>query len=615
MEAAAALTINEKFAGKYAHNKEREELSRARELGIASAAERGDDSSSSSSDDEDAELLTRGVDKQISRTLELIKKRDPSIYDPATVLYHTESESSEDSDSDSDSEDSDDSASSSAGSDDSTAKRAKKGGPMTMKDQLRERVMAKIDADESASDSGTDEEDGPQRAADAGPTFVEEQAALKKEFGKLGSASGAGEGEADDGSDSGDDLFQVRVKSTEEQAAQDAQIEASFAKAAQTEAAKEKAGEEVLARAGLGRSQGRRGAEDEMEVQGEMDAATFLNDYVMNQRWLDKPAKRRRKQRAAQGGGAEEDEGFDEDADKFEAKYNFRFEEGDTELVGHARRQGAEAAADGLARRVGSKRKAARAAKKKRKEEEREAAAQELRRLKNLKQKELEQRLESVAAVAGGAKFALEDLDGDFDGEGWDKKMEAMFGDDFYADEEAAAADGSLALERPEGEGEGATAAATEAELEGLAELDAAAEQRAAARRAQRARGKAAAEAAAAAQEEALDELYALDHEDVIGGDLKTRFKYRKVASEWYGLDGPTILAMDDKDLNRKVSLKKLAPYRDGRGRGGRGGAARGGARGGGGRGGGGRGRKGGSGGRGGGGRGGWRGARGRGRA
>ena len=106
-------------------------------------------------------------------------------------------------------------------------------------------------------------------------------------------------------------------------------------------------------------------------------------------------------------------------------------------------------------------------------------------------------------------------------------------------------------------------------------EREAAAERlkaKAAAKRAKKA--KKAALASAASEVDALDELYALDYEDVIGGDLKTRFKYRQVRPNYFGFDPIEILESEEKELNRKVSLKKLAPYRDehnraqGRGRG-----------------------------------------------
>lgn len=59
-----------------------------------------------------------------------------------------------------------------------------------------------------------------------------------------------------------------------------------------------------------------------------------------------------------------------------------------------------------------------------------------------------------------------------------------------------------------------------------------------------------------------LDEYYNLDFEDVIGGgQVKTRFKYMKVASQDFGLTEDEILLLDDNQLNKLVSLKKYRPY------------------------------------------------------
>jgi len=57
-----------------------------------------------------------------------------------------------------------------------------------------------------------------------------------------------------------------------------------------------------------------------------------------------------------------------------------------------------------------------------------------------------------------------------------------------------------------------------------------------------------------------LNEYYQLDYEDLIG-DLPTRFKYRQVKPNTYGLTLEELLELEDKDLNEIVSLKKIAPY------------------------------------------------------
>jgi len=63
-------------------------------------------------------------------------------------------------------------------------------------------------------------------------------------------------------------------------------------------------------------------------------------------------------------------------------------------------------------------------------------------------------------------------------------------------------------------------------------------------------------------QTDAFDEYFQLDYEDIIAGDLPTRFKYRQVAPKSFGLSDADLLQKDDKDLNQIVPIKRLAPYR-----------------------------------------------------
>nr|CAH7759204.1 unnamed protein product [Callosobruchus chinensis] len=59
---------------------------------------------------------------------------------------------------------------------------------------------------------------------------------------------------------------------------------------------------------------------------------------------------------------------------------------------------------------------------------------QDLKKLQELKRKEIEEKLEKLKEITGNPSigFADEDIDGDFDPEEHDKKMQALFNDEFY---------------------------------------------------------------------------------------------------------------------------------------------------------------------------------------
>merc|ERR1712070_1182779 len=58
------------------------------------------------------------------------------------------------------------------------------------------------------------------------------------------------------------------------------------------------------------------------------------------------------------------------------------------------------------------------------------------------------------------------------------------------------------------------------------------------------------------------EELYKLDYEDIVAG-MPTRFKYREVESNDFGLTTQEILFARDTTLKQFVSLKKMAPYNE----------------------------------------------------
>ena len=60
-------------------------------------------------------------------------------------------------------------------------------------------------------------------------------------------------------------------------------------------------------------------------------------------------------------------------------------------------------------------------------------------------------------------------------------------------------------------------------------------------------------------RERMVEELYKLDHEDLIG-DITNRFKFLTVDKNSYGLSTREILFVKDMALKQFISLKNMAP-------------------------------------------------------
>ncbi|KAG8085965.1 hypothetical protein GUJ93_ZPchr0010g10203 [Zizania palustris] len=174
--------------------------------------------------------------------------------------------------------------------------------------------------------------------------------------------------------------------------------------------------------------------------------------------------------------------------------------------------------------------------------------------LKNLKKKEIAEKLERIHMIAGiesdaACKLGADDLEEDFDPEDYDRKMQEMFNDKYYEADDVdpefgsgdEIADGTF--RKKKGGKDVANGDCIDQKMKGKISLKDKVE-----------------------LEKEMEEYYKLDYEDTIG-DLKTRFKYKQVLPNSFGLSTYEILASDDNDLNQYVSIKKIAPYREKNGR------------------------------------------------
>ncbi|TFY50735.1 hypothetical protein EVJ58_g10912, partial [Rhodofomes roseus] len=450
------LTINEHFAKAFEYRKEREELAKLKEKYGSDAEEDGvdEDDSEDESEDEDGEELTPAVDAAILRTLLRIRKKDPAIYEGGKDIFEEERQKT-------------------GNAAPVTRAPKDKSKPLTM----RQHALASALNPSSRSPS-------PEPL-----THVAEQAALRKETISAFHDAVSRPKEEDE-----DDGFLVPREKTKDETEREEEEYRQFLEREVGADLKEIVTLDTGVAGGLeepelepeikeeGKEKKKKKKKEETKGKGkgqeskEEQDQEFLINYILNRGWIDHASRRlptykeivgskskkgkKGKGKAKDGGSSsssasasdaediksegehgaasggeeiDEDE-FDDVADRFESSYNFRFEEPGADTIARYPRN-----IDSLVRRQDTSRKEARENRKARKEEELLKKREEVKRLKSLKMKDLQVRLEMISKEGGKAlaSDALQELDleGDWDPDAHDRQMAELYERD--ADDDA----------------------------------------------------------------------------------------------------------------------------------------------------------------------------------
>jgi len=516
-EEQISLKVNKRYAKDYEERKQREELLNADPRDLRE----GEDGSSSSSEseDEDGELMN---DVSFVKTLKAIRERDASIYDSSkkfgeeiVIEKH-----------------------------DPNRKKRK-----VFKDVVREQVLEQMEEEEGKISKKTRDDKKSHLEYDA------EQKNLRKAFLN---------GDSDDQDES--DLLVVKKRA--HQVENDPELQNEFEELAQSTA-----------------------NADLQDPRGEIEnGEKFLINFLKNRKWKDNDLlddnddSHDAHQRFRSGANDDDGDSIDDvdRADNFEARYNFRFEEAES-----AAQSGADFSVIGYARsgtmntlrRSEDTRKQKRQERKERKAAERKAKEEQLRRLKNAKRQEMQKKLKDIKQVIGEDEHMDEEamlklMEGDFDPNKFEELMQKQYDDNFYAKEDAqwkSDVDVRTSLLQDD-EGKSLVVDADEEDGgqydlqeddDGDEQYDAGAEDDDDDQPLfEDNEEEEATEMEKKLKEKMQDELYKLDYEDIIAG-MPTRFKYRKVEPNSYGLSTKEILFARDASLKNFVSLKKMAPYRD----------------------------------------------------
>ncbi|XP_039979703.1 protein KRI1 homolog isoform X2 [Xiphias gladius] len=568
------LKINPLFAQKYEKYRQREELQRLKDRYGDQADDDVSETSESSCDDSEVELDPE-IERDFYRTLSLLKKKDPKIYQRDTKFYSEGASTSDEKP--------------------STSKKAVK--PMYLKDYER-KVILENEGKYEDDDDSDDEDATKRRERAASPSYIQEQKELKESFQKFTQDSD----DEDEGSERGgvSQLLTRRIKTQEEKDKEEADYVEWLKGQAELEGPEEVQDMKYL-----------RDYWNDPELD---EKERFLRDYVLNKGYLDDdddddderiPTYDEVVQDDVED-SEEEGESFLERQEDFERSYNFRFEEPDAQQIKTYPRNIATSV-----RSKDDRRKRKREEVKERKHKEKEQKREQLKQLKNLKRSEIMEKLKRLQELTGNEQLAFSqvDLEGDFDPQQHDQLMQKFFGDEYYGEEEE---------EKPQfeddeleehwnwdtwtGEGQEDDYGEDEEDYDGerydtsgphcddedfIMDADYDPNQQTATKKMKKERKKMKKEdipqmgkkrkksyfaevitknkpvfdPQEKSFEQYLDEYYKLDYEDIID-DLPCRFRYRQVLSNNFGLTTDEILNANDKDLNRWCSLRKTCMFR-----------------------------------------------------
>ncbi|XP_015224445.1 PREDICTED: protein KRI1 homolog [Cyprinodon variegatus] len=387
MPGGSEFKINPKFAQKYDKYRQKEELQKLKDR----FGDRGDDSDSnsseSSSDDSEVEL-DPAVERDFYRTLSLLKKRDPKIYEKDAKFYSEDASQDEETP--------------------STSKQARV-KPMYLKDYERKVILEKEGKYEDDEDSD-DEEAAKRRERAASPSYIQEQKEIKESFRKLVQDSD------DEGGEEGgaSELLTRRIKTQAEKDKEEADYLEWLKGQAELEGPEEVKDMKYL-----------RDYWNDPELD---EKERFLRDYVLNKGYLDEeeddderiPTYDEVVQDDVED-SEEEGESFLERQEDFERSYNFRFEEpGSTQIKTYPRNVATSV------RTKDDRRKRKREEVKERKQKEKEQKREQLKQLKNLKRNEIMEKLKKLQELTGNEQLAFSqaDLEGEFDPKQHDQLMQ-----------------------------------------------------------------------------------------------------------------------------------------------------------------------------------------------